>query len=89
MRKIFVSIVLFFFMTTTAQAASCYNAIIQEPRPFLGNGQEIITLSDGSIWKNMSYLYLYLYQYFPTVLICPDEGKMILNDHVFHVVRIR
>lgn len=89
MRNIFVSALLFFVATTAAQAANCYKAMIQEPQPFLGNGGEVVILSDGSIWKNTSYLYLYLYAYYPTVVICPGEGKMILNDKVFDVVKVR
>jgi hypothetical protein len=89
MRQLFSSIALFLFMTTTGQAAACYEAMIQEPQPFLGNGEEIIILSDGSIWKNMSYLYLYLYAYHPTVIICPGDGNMILNNHVFNILRVR
>jgi len=89
MRNIFVSVLLFLAWTTAVQAASCYEAMIQEPQPFLGNGGEVVILSDGSIWKNMSYLYLYLYTYYPTVVICPSEGKMILNNMVFDVVKVR
>ena len=89
MRRIFVSVILFLVMTTAVQAANCYKAMIQEPQPFLGNGGEIIVLSDGSIWKNTSYLYLYLYEYYPTVIICPGKGKMILKDNVFDVVQVR
>ena len=89
MRNIFFSALQFFVATTTAHSASCYKAMIQEPQPFLGNGGEVVILSDGSIWKNMSYLYLYLYAYYPTVVICPGEGKMILNDKVFEIVKMR
>jgi hypothetical protein len=39
--------------------------------------------------ENTSYLYLYLYEYYPTVIICPGQGKMILKDHVFDVVQVR
>jgi len=67
-------------------AENCYKAMIQDPTPFLGNGGETIVLSDGTSWKNINYQYLYLYQYHPTVLICPSEGKMILGKHAFDVV---
>lgn len=69
----------------TVRPASCYKATIQEPQPFLGNGGEIILLSDGSIWKNISYSYLYLYEYYPTVVICPNKGKMILGNNSFDI----
>lgn len=69
--------------------ASCHKAMIQKPQPFLGNYEEIVVLSDGSVWKNITYLYLYLYAYYPTVVICPREWKMILNEKVFDIVKIR
>jgi hypothetical protein len=89
MKNLFVSTILFLSITTAAHAANCYKAMIKEPQPFLGNGGEIVVLSDGGIWKNMSYLYLYLYEYYPTVIICPGKGKMILKDSVFDIVQVR
>lgn len=68
---------------------SCYKTNIQEPAPFNGNGGELIMLADGSIWKDSSYLYLYLYEYYPEVVLCPAEGKMILKGHVFQVTRMK
>jgi hypothetical protein len=71
----------------------CMRATIQEPQPFLGTAEEIIVLSDGSVWKDMSYKYLYLYAYFPIVTICPGLGMMTLETagqkHVFSVSRIK
>lgn len=89
MRNLFVSIILLLSITTAAHAANCYKAMIKEPQPFQGNGGGIVVLSDGSIWKNMSYSYLYLYEYYPTVIICPSKGKMILKDNVFDIVQVR
>ena len=89
MRRIFVSVFLFFIASTAAQAANCFNTFIQEPRPFLGNGGEILVLTDGSVWRNNSYLYLYLYAYSPMVTICPDIGKMALDNTVFEVARVQ
>ena len=63
-----------------------------EPQPFLATENEIIILSDGSVWKDVSYKYLYLYAYSPSVVICPSKGQMILENgdtkHVFSVVRM-
>ncbi len=72
---------------TSAFAQTCYTAAILEPTPFNGNGGEIIVLNDGTIWEETSYQYLYLYEYNPTVIICPREGKMILGRHLFYVIR--
>lgn len=58
----------------------CKSAQIIEPVPFLGTAEEVIVLSDGSVWKDLSYKYLYLYAYSPTVQICPAQAKMILES---------
>lgn len=68
---------------------SCYKTFIQEPSPFNGNGGELILLADGSVWKESSYQYLYLYEYTPAVVVCPSDGKMILGKHVFQLVRVK
>ena len=72
-----------------ASAGECYETSIQEPSPYNGNGGEVIILADGTIWKEVSYQYLYLYEYQPDVVICPSKGKMILDDNVFEVIPIK
>lgn len=71
----------------------CNTAHIVEPSPFLGTANEVIVLSDGSTWKDISYKYLYLYAYSPTVQICPSQSKMILDHsgtkHTFSLMRMR
>lgn len=71
----------------------CKQVTIEKPTPFLGTANEIIVLSDGSVWEDMSYKYLYLYSYNPRVVICPTRGKMYLDrggDIVeFMVTRIK
>ncbi|WP_022953169.1 hypothetical protein [Leucothrix mucor] len=74
---------------THKQVSACYKSYIQEPSPFNGNGGELILLGDGTIWKESSYQYLYLYEYSPSVIICPSEGKMTLGSHVFTVVKMK
>jgi hypothetical protein len=66
---------------------ACYETSIQNPAPYNGNGGEVILLADGSIWQEVSYQYLYLYEYYPSVIVCPSEGKMILGEHIFQIVR--
>lgn len=63
--------------------------MIQEPQPFLGTANEVLIFADGSIWKDVSYKYLYLYAYSPSVVLCPAQGRMILGEHVFQLTRIR
>lgn len=70
-------------------SSSCYTTYIQEPTPFNGNGGELIMLADGSVWKETSYQYLYLYQYNPQVTMCPDKGLMILDSNKFTLVRVK
>ena len=69
--------------------SSCYSSYITQPTPFLGNGGELIKLGDGSIWKESSYQYLYLYEYTPQVTICPDKGILIVGSNKFNVTRIK
>lgn len=75
------------------EAGACRHTILLKPSPFLGTANEIIVLADGSIWEDMSYKYLYLYAYNPPVIICPGQGKMILEmggtTHTFQLMRIR
>lgn len=74
-------------------SGSCVDSQIVKPVPFLGKGDEVIVLSDGSTWKDNSYKYLYLYAYSPAVKICTAESKMILEHggatHTFSLTRIR
>lgn len=72
-----------------ARGGECYRTAIQGPTPFLGNGGEIILLLDGTVWREVSYQYLYLYEYYPNVIVCPAEGKLILGRHVFQIVPAR
>jgi hypothetical protein len=69
--------------------SQCFKSNIRAPSPFLGNGGEIIILDDGSIWKEISNQYLYLYEYFPRVIVCPGDGKMILGKHTFQIIPAR
>lgn len=57
----------------------CKTVTMLKPTPFLGTANEIIVLSDQSIWEDMSYKYLYLYAYNPQVIICPAQGRMYLK----------
>jgi hypothetical protein len=60
-----------------AQAA-CYESSIVSPSPFMGNNGEIFKLTDGSLWE-VKYGYEYLYEYQPSVIICPGRGKLIIG----------
>ncbi|MGJ4888849.1 hypothetical protein ACQR1Y_11675 [Bradyrhizobium sp. HKCCYLRH3099] len=74
-------------VTGTAQAEPCRESAILEPSPFMGNNDEIFRLEDGSIWK-VQFDYEYLYEYQPRVVICPDQGKLIIKGKALTVARI-
>ncbi|WP_176716409.1 hypothetical protein [Aeromonas sp. EERV15] len=73
--------ILFIFMLFSYEALpKCIESSIVSPSPFMGNNDEIFKLSDGSLWivKNE---YEYLYEYYPSITICPDEGFMTGLTH--------
>ena len=57
----------------------CYESSISSPTPFLGNHGEIFKLSDGTVWEVL-YEYEYLYEYYPSVTICPGRGKLFVGE---------
>lgn len=71
----------------TASAGKCYESSIQKPAPFMGNDGEIFKLADGSLWE-VKYEYEYMYEYYPDVIICPDKGKLIINDKKLNIERV-
>jgi hypothetical protein len=73
------------FSSTWAQG--CYQSIIVSPSPFLGNNGEIFKLSDGSIWE-VRYEYQYLYAYNPSIIICPDKGKLSIDSKILNVTQV-
>lgn len=73
---------------STALAAECYQSSIVSPTPFMGNDDEVFKLSDGSFWQ-VKYEYEYLYEYYPTVVICPTRGTLLVSGKSLNVVPIR
>ena len=65
-------------------AQDCYESSIVSPVPFMGNNGEIFKLMDGSIWE-VTYEYEYLYEYYPSVLVCPNQGRIIIKDKSLNV----
>src|SRR3989442_9519267 len=62
-----------------AFAQSCYETTVQSPIPFMGNNGEIVKLADGSFWE-VKNSYEYLYEYHPSVIICPRTGKLMVKN---------
>jgi len=69
------------------QAANCYESSIQSPTPFMGNNGEVFKLIDGSLWE-VKFEYEYMYEYYPSVVMCPDRSKMLVNGKSLNVVQI-
>jgi len=78
------TLILFFVCSTSALAQDCYESSIISPSPFMGNNEEIFKLADGSLWE-VKYEYEYLYKYYPSVVICPSRGKLIIGDKSLNV----
>lgn len=78
MKRIATGLFICVVAVAQANAQDCYQSSIVSPSPFMGNNGEIIKLSDGSLWE-VKYEYEYLYEYFPTVVICPGQGKLIVG----------
>jgi hypothetical protein len=64
--------------------AQCYKDSIVSPTPFMGNNDEIFKLASGSLWQ-VKYEYEYLYEYYPNVVICPNEGKLLIKGKKLNV----
>lgn len=71
----------------SAAARDCYESAIVSPTPFMGNNGEIFKLADGSLWE-VKYEYEYLYEYYPTVIICPDRGKLAIKGKSLNVQQV-
>lgn len=84
MKKIFIAIA----TINITLFAQCYKDIIVEPKPFMGNNGEIFQLSNGTIWKIL-YEYEYLYEYYPEVIACDDDGYIIINGKKLTAQRLR
>src|SRR4030067_3243749 len=67
-----------------ANAQDCYQSSILSPSPFMGNNDEIFKLADGSLWE-VKYEYEYLYEYYPSVIICPSRGRLIIGEKSLNV----
>jgi len=74
-------------VSMSAYAQDCEKSSILSPSPFMGNNGEIFKLADQSLWE-VKYEYEYLYEYYPTVTICPAQGKLIIGKKSLNVQRV-
>ena len=80
----FLLIVVLIIFSNNLRAQDCYESTIVSPSPFMGNNGEIFKLDDGSVWE-VKYEYEYLYEYYPTVIICPKLGKLTIGEKTLSV----
>lgn len=78
------AILYFVFLSSSAIAGGCYESSIQSPTPFMGNDGEVFKLIDGSVWE-VKYEYEYMYEYYPSVTVCPDRGKLLIGGKSLNV----
>ena len=79
------TLLLFFILIwNIVYAQDCYESSIVSPVPFMGNNGEIFKLMDGSIWE-VKYEYEYLYEYYPSVIVCPNKGRLIIKEKSLNV----
>ena len=83
MKKIIHCAVLIMFIAV-GFSQECYQSSIVSPVPFQGNNGEIFKLTDGSVWE-VKYEYEYLYEYYPSVVVCPGRGSLIIGEKVLNV----
>ncbi len=69
-------------------AQDCYESSILSPNPFMGNNGEIFKLADNSIWE-VKYEYEYLYEYYPSVIVCPSKGKLGIKGKMLNIQKIK
>lgn len=70
-----------------AIAQNCYESSIVTPTPFMGNNDEIFKLADGSVWQ-VKYEYEYMYEYNPSVTVCPSRGKLIIGKKSLNIQKM-
>src|SRR3990172_12376875 len=85
--RIIITAGVLFVITSVASAQDCYQSSILSPSPFMGNNGEIFKLADGSLWE-VKYEYEYLYEYYPSVIICPSRGKLAIKGKSLNVEQV-
>ncbi len=84
LRMIIALLAFFLVPAGFAGAESCSRATVMSPAPFRGNDGEILKLNDGSVWR-VKYDRVYLYEYYPTVIICPSRNTLTVGKRKLNV----
>jgi hypothetical protein len=67
-----------------AYSQECFDSTISSPTPFMGNSGEIFKLSDGTIGE-IGAEYEYLYEYYPSVTVCPSQAILIIKGKKLNI----
>jgi hypothetical protein len=70
-----------------AKATTCSSSSITDPVPFMGMSGDILTLTDGSMYKVGIGEYNYLYSYYPNVKVC-DGNSLIIGSKTISVSKV-
>lgn len=81
------NLLLTLFIIERAIAQDCFHSSIVSPSPFMGNNGEVFKLADGSLWE-VKHEYEHLYEYMPSVIICPSQEKLLIRDKILNVQMI-
>ena len=65
-------------------AESCYESTITKPSPFMGNHGEIFKLANGIIGE-VKNEYEYMYEYYPSIIVCPDKNQLIVDGKKLNI----
>ena len=76
--KPFLTIVIFWLGTNQALAQACFESSVTSPTPFMGNDSEVFRLANETIGEVVAE-YEYMYEYYPSVTICPTSSMMIVD----------
>ena len=88
MKKLFSTILVLSLLFSGSAYASCYEATIMKPSPFMGNNGEVFTLDDGTYWE-VGVEYEFLFEFFPKVLVCPNEGFITVEGKKLSVKKLK
>lgn len=78
------SVILIMLTPLFINAESCYESTITKPSPFMGNDGEIFKLSNGIIGE-VKNEYEYMYEYYPSVIVCPDKNQLIVDGKKLNI----
>ncbi len=84
--KVFFGLIIW-AISFTSNASECYETSVISPAPFLGNHNEIFKTQDGGLWQVM-HEYSYLYEYYPTVMIC-NNSKLVIKGKPLNIIKLK